>query len=434
MSLTKLDFRDISLESKRGRVSAFVGTTVEVEGIEGRTGEYYNIQGGRLSTNLAEVVGFRQQKTILMPFGQIRGIRLNDRVVKSEKQASIKVSERLLGRCIDPFGSALDDKGAIDSKETFPLYPSPKNPLQKSIVSAELKTKVKAIDTFLNIGVGQRIGIFAGSGVGKTTLFTNLALNTESDVKVICLIGERGTEVKDVLTALKQSNQLERCVIVAATSEQPALTRVHALYSATAIAEYFCEQGKNVLLLADSVTRHAMAQREIGLAVGEPPTLRGYTPSVFAQLPSLIERVGSFHEVGKGSITGVYTVLVEGGDMDEPVADNMRAILDGHIVLSRELSDKQIYPAIDIMASRSRVRHNIIDKELDQISKGLYAILNDYKKVSDYLDITGHKAGENPKLDKTVELNQKLQDWLCSDSGNYSGDLVKLLEESITIK
>jgi flagellum-specific ATP synthase len=416
-------FQNIKLIKSVGRVSSFIGTVLEVDGINASVGEYFQVFSSEGKAVKAEAVGFRGQKVMLMPFHQPRGIKLNDPVVSEKNCADIGVGESLLGRVVDSFGKPLDGKGNIEPETFVPLYPEPGNPLDKAPVKKLLNTGIKAIDAFLNLGKGQRLGIFAGSGVGKTTIFKTLSASSMCDIKVICLIGERGREVVDLVNELEASGELKKSVVVAATSDQPALVRSHAIFCATAISEYFSRRGDDVLLLADSITRHALAQREIGLAVGEPPTLRGYTPSVFAQLPLLIERVGAFKN--GGSITGIYTVLVEGGDLDEPVSDNMRAILDGHVVLSRELAEQGHYPAIDIQKSRSRVRDFIVSDSHLSAAQTLYQSLVDYEKVRDFLEVGGYRRGENLELDNTVDQYTQIMEWLSSSNGIYRSDIIQ---------
>lgn len=423
-------FSSSKLLSVKGRVSSFIGTVVKVEGIRGSLGEYFKIVSSNGKTYKAEVVGFDNSKLLLMPFGQPRGIKLGDGVFSLGKQATVVVGDALLGRCIDPFGNPIDGLGELQSVSEVPLYPEPKSPLEKKGVNEFLETKVSFIDSMLSCGIGQRLGIFAGSGVGKTTLFVQMASQIVSDVKVVVLVGERGSEVVELIEHLRLNGSLEKTIVVVATSEEPALVRAHALYCATTIAEYFSARGNHVLLLVDSITRHALAQREIGLAVGEPPTLRGYTPSVFAQLPTLVERAGNFKN--GGAITAIYTVLVEGDELDEPVSDNMRAILDGHIVLSREYSDKGIYPSIDILASRSRVASKVISNDHKELATKLKARLVEYSKVKEYIEVTGHKPGENKNLDMIVQNFNEVISWGTDQEGCYSLGIIEKMNDILS--
>ncbi|MCO7223710.1 FliI/YscN family ATPase [Pleionea sp. CnH1-48] len=411
-----------------GRVSRYIGTVIEVEGLKGCIGDYCLVRSSIEDREIkAEVVGFRNNKLMLMPFSQVRGITAGDLVIKTERRADIPVGKSLLGRVVDPFCEPLDELGPVSSDVFKPVYPEPSNPLNKMAVTEQLDTKIRVIDCIHPIGKGQRVGIFAGSGVGKSSLFNVLSTHVESDVRVIALIGERGREVAELVELLRSTGDMERSVMVVASADQPALVRAHALFSAIAIAESFSELGYDVLMLADSITRHALAQREIGLAIGEPPTLRGYTPSVFAQLPLLIERLGCFKN--KGAITGIFTVLVEGDDMDEPVADNMRAILDGHFVLSRRLSDQAQYPSIDILQSRSRVKDNLIKPEYKAAVDKLYQIVNRYETIREMIEISGYTKGESKSTDQIVERYEKLSKWLFYNDGIYAGSYVELMSE-----
>lgn len=412
---------EASLVRKYGRVSSLIGTILEVKGVSGRIGEYFDVRVSDGHAIRAEVVGFRENRMLLMPFNQPRGIKPDDAVVTTGRLASIGFGSALLGRVIDPFGEPLDSAPPASISQQIPLYPPPANPMLKARVTQPIRTGNRAIDTFLGVGKGQRIGIFSGSGVGKSKLFMRLAIDVPGDVKVIALIGERGREVVDLAEALASEGVLGNCVIVAATSDQPALVRAHAIFSATAIAEAFAKAGKDVVLLADSITRHALAQREIGLSVGEPPTMRGFTPSVFSQLPMLIERAGAFKS--GGTVTGIYTVLVEGGDLDEPVSDCMRSILDGHIVLSRDLADQGIFPAIDVLKSRSRIRDDVTSKAFRSAAGKLFNIMVAYERMKDFIEIGGYRKGENHEADKIVMQHQALLAWLAESGGSYRGDI-----------
>lgn len=407
-------FADIKLVRTRGRVVSSVGTVVEAEGVDAAVGDYVDILSAGRSRITAEVVGFRDHRLMLMPFSQTRGIKLHNAVESNGRRAELQLGSDILGRVINPFGEPIDGLGPLQTDSSVTLYPEPANPLLKNKISTQLLTGVRALDTFLPIGRGQRIGIFSGSGVGKSRLFCNLALSVQADIKVIALIGERGREVIELLSQLQRHQIQQQTVVVVATSEQPALERVHALYSATAVAEYFARQGKHVALLADSVTRHALAQREIGLAIGEPPTIGGYTPSVFTQLPMLVERGGVFN--GGGSITSIFTVLVEGDEPDEPISDHMRSILDGHIMLSRELANQQVYPAIDVLNSRSRIMDDVTTKERRAKVTKLLQVLTDYDDIRDFIQLGGYRPGDNKDTDNKITRYQKLINWLCQQN------------------
>jgi flagellum-specific ATP synthase len=350
---------------------------------------------------LAEVVGISKGKVLLMPYGDLHGIRVGSEVVATGKSVEVPVGQELLGRVVDAFGCPLDDKGPLPDSIQYALYPPPINPLQRPRIDTILETGVKAIDSLLTLGRGQRIGIFSGSGVGKSTLLGMIARNMNADVNVIAMVGERGREVRDFIDDTLGPEGLERSVIVVATSDQPALVRSHAAFAATSIAEYFRDQGLDVVLTMDSVTRFAMARRELGLAIGEPPTARGYTPSAFALLPRLLER-GGVSKTG-GSITALYTILVEGDDLNDPVADSIRAIVDGNIVLSRELANAGHYPAIDLLLSNSRLMLKLASEaELEDASR-LTAMLSRYQSARDLVEVGAYRAGTQPELDRVIE-------------------------------
>jgi flagellum-specific ATP synthase len=358
----------------------------------------------------AEVVGFRQGEVLLMPQGQVRGVRPHARVVLQAREAMVQVGESLLGRVLDGLGRPLDDKGPLKTRLAYPLYAKPLNPIQREKIREPLDVGIRAINGLLTLGRGQRVGIFAGSGVGKSTLMGMMARFTRSDVNVIGLIGERGREVKEFIDHDLGEEGLARSCVVAATSDTPPLARLRGAYLATAIAEYFRDQGKHVLLLMDSITRFAMAAREIGLAIGEPPTARGYTPSVFTRLPGLLERAGACQ--GKGSITGIYTVLVDGDDLLEPIADATRSILDGHIVLSRALADQGHYPSIDILGSISRLMPQVTKPEHRHLRENLVRVLAAYRRAEDLININAYAKGSNPEIDYALEKIDAVQRYL----------------------
>lgn len=394
-SLLKLD-----LIKYTGYVSQVIGLTIESIGPAVKIGEVckiYTLKG--TEPILAEVVGFKEKKVLLMPLGEMEGIGPGSKVEALGTTLQVNVGEALLGRVLDGLGNPIDGKGPLNNCKTYPVMSSPPNPLLRTKIEEPLALGVKAIDGLLTCGNGQRIGIFAGSGVGKSTLLGMIARNTQADINVIGLIGERGREVREFIENDLQEEGLARSVLIVATSDQPALIRMKGALLATSIAEYFRDQGKNVILMMDSLTRFSMAQREVGLAIGEPPVTRGYTPSVFAVLPKLLERSGTSD---RGSITGLYTVLVDGDDMNEPIADTVRGILDGHIVLSRKIANRNHYPAIDILASVSRVMPNVVTKEHVQLSNQIKELLSIYNSSEDLINIGAYIEGTNKKIDQAI--------------------------------
>lgn len=399
---------------RTGRVSQFFGLVVESLGPDVYLGELCEIYSRSHGTPIsAEVVGLRDGKVLLMPYGELRGISLGSEVIATGKSVHVPIGAHLLGRIIDAFGAPLDGKPLSHAEARYPLYAEPINPLTRTRITQVLETGVKAIDSLLTLGRGQRVGIFSGSGVGKSTLLGMIARNMNADVNVIALVGERGREVREFVEKILGPEGLKRSVVVVATSDQPALVRSRAALTATAIAEYFRDRGRDVVLTMDSVTRFAMAQREIGLSIGEPPTSRGYTPSVFAMLPRLLERGGT-SESG-GSITALYTVLVEGDDLNDPVADSIRAILDGHIVLSRDLANRNHYPAIDMLASISRLLPDLADKQALDAAHKVITVLSLYAASKDLIEVGAYRAGTNPKLDKALQLLPELEKFLCQE-------------------
>jgi len=358
----------------------------------------------------AEVVGFRESRVLLMPLGSTAGIAPGSQVVAAGKPLMVKVGQKVLGRVLGGLGEPIDGKGPVYTEEERPLYADPPDPVQRPRVTDILKVRIKAMDGLLTVGRGQRIGIFAGSGVGKSTLMGMLARNSEADINVIALVGERGREVRDFIEESLGEEGLKKSVVIVATSDKPPLIRLKAAFVATAIAEYFRDQDKKVILMMDSVTRFAMAQREIGLASGEPPTTRGYTPSVFALLPRLMERSGTSVV---GSITAFYTILVEGDDFNEPIADQSRSILDGHIMLSRDLAAKNHYPAIDIPHSVSRLMTNLTKDEHKGAAAKLREVLARFSEAEDLINIGAYVKGSNPKIDyalsKIDQVNELLK-------------------------
>jgi type III secretion system H+-transporting two-sector ATPase len=389
----------------RGRVTALVGLLIRAAVPEAHIGELCLIRSPRRAKELkAEVVGFHGSEMILMPLGEIQDVALGAEVIPTGTSLSVQVSNALLGRVLDGLGVPSDGKGAIENLQDYPVISRPPSALRRQRVTRILPTGVRAIDGLLTVGEGQRIGIFAAAGVGKSTLLGMLARNIEADVNVIALVGERGREVRDFLELDLGPEGLRKSVVVVATSNEPSLVRLKAAYVATAIAEYFRDQGKRVAFMMDSVTRFARALREVGLAAGEPPARAGFPPSVFSELPKLLERTGNSD---RGSITAFYTVLVEGDDMTEPVADETRAILDGHIVLSRSLAVAGHYPAIDIGQSASRVMSNVTNEEHLEAARKLREVLATYEAQKDLILIGAYKKGSDPRTDYALtKLNQ----------------------------
>jgi flagellum-specific ATP synthase len=414
MNIEMLDFERIKKIVKdtrtfryKGYVSDIIGLIIRAQGPKAGIGELVYIQKGTIFVP-AEVVGFQENKTLLMPLGNTGGVVPGDLVIASGDYLKVKLGPQIIGRVLDGLGEALDDKGEYAWEKTYPLNSEPPHPLKRKKITEPLPLGIKAIDTLLTCGNGQRLGIFSGSGVGKSTLMGMIARNSSADVNVIALIGERGREVREFLEN-DLGDGLKKSVVVVASSDQPALIRLKAAFLATAVAEYFRDKGAKVILMMDSVTRFAMAQREIGLAIGEPPATKGYTPSVFALLPRLLERSGTSE---KGSITGLYTVLVDGDDMNEPIADATRGILDGHIVLSRKLAASGYYPAIDVLNSVSRVMINVVDKEHNEAAHKIKEILAVYQEAKDLIDIGAYQKGNNPKIDLALQFIEQINEFL----------------------
>ena len=402
-----------------GRVAQVIGVLVESRGPACGVGEICEIYGRRAEKPvLAEVVGFRESTTLLMPFGTVSDIRPGSEVVATGRSLRVAVGRQLLGRVLDGLGRPLDGKAPIDQEAEIRAACSPPHPLARQRIREKLSLGVRAVDGLMSLGKGQRIGIFSGSGVGKSTLLGMIARNTAADVNVIALIGERGREVRDFLEKDLGEEGLARSVVVVATSDQVPVVRLRGAQVATGIAEYFRDLGLDVLLMMDSVTRVAWAQREIGLASGEPPTTRGYTPSVFAVLPQLLERSGTS---ANGSITGLYTVLVEGDDMNEPVADTVRSILDGHIVLSRELAARNHYPAVDVLSSVSRLMPEVTSSEHQDCAGRLRDVLATYKASEDLINIGAYARGSNPKIDFALDKIESVNSFLKQAVEERSG-------------
>ncbi|WP_320176334.1 FliI/YscN family ATPase [Maridesulfovibrio sp.] len=412
-----------------GRVSKVVGLIAEGKGIKAPLGSVCQlIPEDAESPIAAEVVGFRDGSCLFMPYGEMHGISSGSLIENSKTPPKVPVGMSLLGRAVDAFGEPIDGKGPIFPEAYNPLHRDPPNPLERPRINEPLDVGVKAINGLLTLGKGQRMGIMAGSGVGKSTLLSMMARYTVADINVIALIGERGREVVEFIERDLGPEGLARSVLVIATSDKSPLIRMRAAYTATAIAEYFRDLNKDVLLMMDSVTRFAMAGREVGLAAGEPPTRGGYTPSVFAQLPKLLERAGKNPH---GSITGVYTVLVDGDDFTEPIADAVRSILDGHIVLTRDLADQGHYPCIDVLKSVSRVRGDIVQGDIVTAGRKVLGQLATFRKVEDMVNIGAYQKGANPEIDTAIKMvpaiNVFLQQ-LVEDKQTIEESFAKLME------
>ncbi len=426
-----IDFRKMknSLERietiyEEGRVKRLVGLTIEAEGIIPFVGEIcyiYNEYNERIE---CEVVGINQERSILMPFGDVRGISTGSKVIATKKLLTVKISDELLGCVLDGLGRVQIGRSPENYTE-FTIDNKPPIAMKRREITEIMQTGVRVIDGTLTCGVGQRVGIFAGSGVGKSTLMGMLARNASADVNVIGLIGERGRELKEFIYHDLGEEGLRKSVVVCATSDEPALIRFKASFVTTAIAEYFREQGKNVILMMDSVTRFAMAQREVGLAIGEPPATKGYTPSVFALLPKLLERTGPSES---GAITAFYTVLVDGDDMNDPIADTVRGILDGHIVLSRALAHKNHYPAIDVLKSVSRLMSKITSDEHKQLAGTVRNLLAVYQDAEDLINIGAYVHGSNPDIDKAIQYINQINEYLKQSTTEFTS-----YEQNLTI-
>ena len=400
-----------------GNVTDVTGLIIEGNGPFVPVGSNVTITSGYQQIP-AQVVGFRKNTALLMPYGEIQGIAPGAIITATSASSEILVSDAMLGRVLDPFGNPIEGMPLPITGELVPLFREPPNPVTRTRVHEPFDLGVRTINSMLTVGCGQRVGIMAGSGVGKSTLLGMIARHSNSDINVITLVGERGREVREFIERDLGPEGLARSVVVVATGNQSALLRIRAAYLGTAIAEHFRDKGKKVVLMMDSVTRFAMAQREVGLAVGEPPSTKGYTPSVFSVLPKLLERAGTSN--GEGSITGLYTVLVEGDDMNEPIADATRGILDGHIVLSRKLAGRGHFPAIEILESVSRVMQDIVPPELMPIAAKARDILATYRDTEDLITIGAYKPGQNPRVDYAVQRIEKLNEFLKQLSSEKS--------------
>lgn len=406
-----------------GTVTEMVGLLIESNGPAAAIGEFCEIQTSLGRTVRVQVIGFRDGRLLSMPLEESSGLQLGDKIVSRPVAALVKVGPDLLGRVLDGFGDPMDGGSPIEAHDLYSLFAVPPGPLEREHIVDPLVTGIRAIDGLLPCGKGQRVGLFGGSGVGKSTLLGSMCRNSEADVCVVALIGERNREVRAFLEHDMGPEGMRRSVVVVATSDMPALLRIRACFVALAVAEYFRDQGKSVLLVMDSVTRLAMAQCEIGLAAGEPPSQKGYTPSVFNLLPRVFERAGNFR---KGSITGFFTVLVEGDDFNEPIADAVRSILDGHIVLSRDLGSAGHYPAIDILNSVSRLTGDLASPQQKEAATKLREAMATYRRTEDLIQLGAYVSGSNPKVDSAVRVRQNMEDFL-----KQSPDAKVTLEETL---
>lgn len=404
--------QDIEPIKAKGAVQEIIGLIIAGKGPAAPVGDLCDIYPRFSSAAIrAEVVGFKGQRVLLMPLGDMRGVHPGSMIVHRGEKATVRVSHALQGRVLDGLGMPLDHQGPLPHGQAYPLYAEPLNPLLKNRIGIPLDLGVRAINGLLTCGKGQRMGIFAGSGVGKSVLLGSIARHTQADVNVIALIGERGREVREFIERDLGEEGLKRSIVVVATSDQPPLVRMRGAYVATTIAEFFRDQGCDVLLMMDSLTRFAMAQREVGLAVGEPPLTKGYTPSVFALLPKLLERAGNAN--GSGSITGLYTVLVENDDFNDPISDAVRSIVDGHILLSRELAAKNHYPAIQVLPSLSRVMADVTTAEHRELASKLREILAVYQEAEDLITIGAYVQGSSAKIDTAIHRIDAVNAYLC---------------------
>jgi flagellum-specific ATP synthase len=410
----------------KGYVTAVTGLIIEARGPRAKMGEMVIIDTG-MELIPAEVVGFDRNKTKLMVLGNQKGISPGNVILATGHTMRVKVGPNIVGRVLDGMGEPMDEEGPLEWEVIYPLEEKPPHPLRRQRVLDALPLGVRVMDALLTVGAGQRMGIFSGSGVGKSTLLGMIARNSQADVNVVGLVGERGREVREFIENDLGEEGLKRSVVVVATSDQPALVRKKAAFLATAVAEYFRDLGKNVILMMDSVTRFAMAQREVGLATGEPPATKGYTPSVFAELPKLLERSGTSE---KGSITGLYTVLVDGDDVNEPISDAVRGILDGHVILSRQLASLGHYPAVDVLGSISRVMINIVQETHNQAASDVKALLAVYQEAKDLIDVGAYQMGSNPRIDLAIRYWDEINTYLrqnIHDVWNYEDTVSELL-------
>lgn len=418
MTFNREKFLDVVNETSTikeiGKVIEIKGLIIEADGPQSSIGDLCHIYKKANDKPVwAEVVGFREGRILLMPLGSMEGIQPGAIVLNTGEPMKLKVGNNLLGRVLDGLGNPIDNLGEINAESYVSTYAKPINPLKRARIDTPLSLGIKSIDGFITVGRGQRLGIFAGSGVGKSTTLSMMAKNTNADINVIALIGERGREVREFIEKNMGPEGMKRTVVVAATSEQPDLVKIKAAFVATSIAEYFRDKGKDVLFMLDSVTRIAMAQRVVGLSAGEPPAMKGYTPSVFAIMPQLMERAGCND---KGSITALYTVLVEGDDFNEPISDTARSILDGHIMLSRDLAHRNHYPAVDVLQSISRVMGDVVTKEHKSAAAKVKNWLAVYKKNEDLINIGAYVKGSNPLCDEAIQKMDAINDFLCQST------------------
>jgi len=402
--------RPIKME---GKIVKVAGIVAEADGPGMSIGSLCSIKNGKGQNIQAEVIGFNDKSVIVMPFGEMRGIEPGSRIVDINQQPTVKVGESYLNRVVDGLGTPIDGKGAIQANIDYPIYGQVLNPLKREIIHEVIDVGISSINAMHTLGKGQRIAIMAGSGVGKSVLMGMIARYTVADVIVIALIGERGREVREFIERNLGNEGLKKSVVVVATSDSPALARIRGAHLATTIAEYFRDKGLDVVLIMDSITRFAMSLREVGLAAGEPPSAKGYTPSVFIQIPKLLERTGNLEK--KGSITGIYTVLVEGDDMNEPIADTVRSIVDGHIILSRDLAHKGHYPAVDVLSSISRVMSDIIERDHLDMARKLVRVLATYREAEDLINIGAYVDGSDPNIDFAKKMIRKINSFLQQD-------------------
>ena len=423
--------KNLPAGEKVGKVLRIIGLVIEADGPEASIGDLcYIFNSMNEKPVFAEVVGFQEKKILLMPLGSMEGLKPGAIVTNTKESMKIKVGDMLLGRVLDGLGEPIDSKGEIKSNIYYSTSQKIANPLVRKPIDEVITLGIRSVDAFSTVGKGQRMGIFAGSGVGKSTTMAMMARNTDADVNVIALIGERGREVREFIEKTLGDDGLKRSVVVVATSEQPSLVKIKAAFVATTIAEYFRDQGKDVLFMLDSVTRIAMAQREVGLAIGEPPATRGYTPSVFALMPKILERTGTSD---KGTITGLYTVLVEGDDFNEPISDTVRSILDGHIMLSRDLAHKNHYPAVDVLQSISRVMSEIATPEHKKAAGDLRNLLSVYNKNADLINIGAYVRGSDKNVDRAIRLMDDINSFLqqsINDKTNFDSTIKRLMEIS----
>lgn len=414
-----------------GKVIQIIGLVIEADGPSSSIGDLCYIYTKMDHPPIwSEVVGFKENKTLMMPLGDMEGLRPGATVINTGGAIEVKVGSELLGRVLDGLGRPIDELGTIRTDKFYSTKIQKINPLTRQRITKPLPLGIRSIDAFLTVGKGQRLGIFAGSGVGKSTSLGMIARNTAADMNVIALVGERGREVREFIENSLGPEGLSKSVVVVATSDQPSLVKIKAAHVATTIAEYFRDSGRDVLFMLDSITRIAMAQREVGLAIGEPPATRGFTPSVFALMPKLLERTGTSD---KGTITGLYTVLVEGDDFNEPVSDSVRGILDGHIMLSRELAHRNHYPAIDVLASISRVMPEITEASHKDAVGKIRELLAVYNKNADLINIGAYVKGTDPKIDKAIRLINEINDFLkqpVNEKAPYKSTLDRLIELS----